>query len=79
MELSQAFRCTASASLRQLGVFNEAYPSMPGTAPVEQRWKSFVDHEERRRLGMAAFRASFFRPFSLDRYEYELTGIVSSS
>ncbi|KAK4057738.1 hypothetical protein OIO90_001386 [Microbotryomycetes sp. JL221] len=55
LELTEVFQGVCVATLRRLKVFDEPIPVSPPTAPVAERWHSYIKHEERRRTGMACF------------------------
>ncbi|KAK4046393.1 hypothetical protein OIV83_006116 [Microbotryomycetes sp. JL201] len=55
LELAEVFQGVCVATLRRLKVFDEPIPVSPTNAPLQERWHSYIKHEERRRTGMVCF------------------------
>lgn len=77
------FRGTYTTQVRRLHVFDEPSPELGPHATTQERWESFVKHEEKRRTGMVCFREWSFEsiatsadPSSIAVLECEFTTLL---
>lgn len=68
LELSEVFCGPYRTGFRRMGILAERDRPTPEDATLEQRWKIYIAHEERRRTGMACFREPSSRPSNVSMF-----------